>query len=173
MDKLYLVAPSVEHEDAYDKMMVEWEESEGYIYPGAIRRRGMTYTLWLDMIEAYRRRETCPSHLLPSDTFFLLNEHSRILGAISIRHYLNEQLLKFGGHIGYGIRPSERRKGYATIMLKLSLDRCKNMGLHRVLITCDKSNIVSSKTILVSGGALENELTEDNGDIVQRYCIEV
>ncbi|GKU30518.1 acetyltransferase [Clostridium folliculivorans] len=173
MDKVYLVSPAMEHKDAYNEMMVEWEEEKGHIYPGVIRRKGTDYSSWLETLELYRKRETCPPHLSPSDTFFLVNENNSLLGAISIRHYLSEQLLKLGGHIGYGIRPTERRKGYATEMLKLALEKCRYMGIEQVLITCDKDNIGSSKTIIANNGVLENEIVEDNGNIVQRYWISI
>jgi len=104
--------------------------------------------------------------------FFLLdNEKNKFLGAVNIRHYLNEILLKEGGHIGLGIRPSERRKGYATQMIALALIECKKLGINKVLITCDKSNIGSAKSILKNGGKLENEFVNSDGDIEQRYWI--
>lgn len=89
---------------------------------------------------------------------------------IDIRHRLNEYLLQFGGNIGYSVRPSQRRKGYATEMLALALEECRKLGLDRALVTCDKTNIGSAKTIQKNGGVLENEVLE--GDrITQRYWI--
>ncbi|WP_243108064.1 GNAT family N-acetyltransferase [Clostridium sp. JN-9] len=173
MEKIYLAVPSLEHKYAYMDMMAEWEETKEHIYPGAIRRGETDYSKWLKLLETYRKRETCPSHLVPSDTFFLINENKKLLGAISIRHYLSEQLLRLSGHIGYGIRPTERRKGYATAMLKLALEKCKDMGMKQVLITCDKNNIASAKTIISNNGILENELIEEDGNIIQRYWIEL
>jgi predicted acetyltransferase len=109
---------------------------------------------------------------VPDSVFFLLdNEKNKFLGAVNIRHYLNEILLKEGGHIGLGIRPSERRKGYATQMIALALIECKKLGINKVLITCDKSNIGSAKSILKNGGKLENEFVNSDGDIEQRYWI--
>lgn len=111
---------------------------------------------------------------VPSSTFFLLDEERNILlGAINIRHYLNEYLLKYAGHIGDGIRPSERRKGYATEMIRLALIECKKLGIDKVLMVCDKSNIGSRKSIINNGGILENEFLDEDGKIVQRYWIEI
>lgn len=76
-----------------------------------------------------------------------------------------------GGHIGYEVRPSERRKGYATEMLRLALKKCVDLGITKVLITCDKSNLGSAKTIQNQGGVLENEFLEENGELAQRYWI--
>lgn len=173
MEKVYLKAPSMEHKDAYNEMMTEWEEAGGRIFPGIIRRNGNDYSSWLNMLEEYKHRETCPANLVPGDAYFLVNEDSKLLGAISIRHYLSEQLFNFGGHIGYGIRPSERRKGYASEMLKLALEKCRELGIDKVLVTCDKDNIASARTIMANNGVLENELAEEDGNLVQRYWIDL
>ena len=93
-----------------------------------------------------------------------------MVGAVNIRHDLNDYLLKYGGHIGDGIRPSERRKGYATEMIRLALEECRELGLTRVLMTCDKNNIGSAKSIIRNGGILENEVLGE-GSIKQRYWI--
>jgi len=111
--------------------------------------------------------------IVPDSTFFLYDEtRDKLIGAVNIRHYLNDYLLKFGGHIGDGIRPSERRKGYATLMIKLALEECKKVGIDRVLMTCDSDNIGSAKSIMNNGGVLENELMNEEGNIEQRYWIE-
>jgi len=110
--------------------------------------------------------------LVPDSTFFAIDEERKIfVGAVNIRHYLNEGLLLTGGHIGDGVRPSERRKGYATEIIRLALIECKKLGIDKVLITCSKGNIGSMKSIINNGGVLENEVDED-GDICQRYWIE-
>ena len=111
---------------------------------------------------------------VPDSVFFLLDtERNILLGAVNIRHSLNEYLLKFGGHIGDGIRPSERRKGYATEMVRLALLECKKLGIDRVLMVCEKANVASAKTIIKNGGILENEFVDDNGEINQRYWIDL
>ena len=110
--------------------------------------------------------------LVPDSVFFLLDEdRNRLLGAVNIRHYLNEHLLRDGGHIGDGIRPSERRKGYATEMIRLALIECRKLGIDKVLIVCDKDNIGSAKSIINNGGVLENEIVNSDGVIEQRYWI--
>ena len=112
--------------------------------------------------------------LVPDSVFFLLDEdRNKLIGAVNIRHYLNDYLLKFGGHIGDGIRPSERKKGYATKMIELALIECKKLGMDKVLVTCNKSNIASAKTIIKNGGILENEIKDSDGEIIQRYWINI
>ena len=111
---------------------------------------------------------------VPDSVFFLLDvERDILLGAVNIRHYLNDYLLQFGGHIGDGIRPSERRKGYATEMIRLALIECKKLGIDRVLMVCDKSNIGSAKSIINNGGILENEFVDEDREINQRYWIDL
>jgi len=78
------------------------------------------------------------------------------------------------GHSGYGIRPSERRKGYASAMLALALPFVKEYGINPVVISCDKDNIGSAKTVLKNGGQLMEEVVEtDTGKVVQIYHIEL
>ena len=111
---------------------------------------------------------------VPDSVFFLLDtKRDRLLGAVNIRHYLNEYLLREGGHIGDGIRPSERRKGYATEMIRLALIECRKLGIDKVLMTCDKDNIGSAKSIINNGGILENEFKNSDGEIEQRYWITI
>ena len=110
---------------------------------------------------------------VPDTTLFCFDRDRKIfVGAVNIRHYLNDKLLKTGGHIGDGVRPSERKKGYATAMIGLALDECKRLGINKVLICCDKNNIGSAKSIINNGGILENEV-EENGHIEQRYWIQL
>ena len=111
---------------------------------------------------------------VPDSTFFLLDEErDRLLGAVNIRHYLNAYLLREGGHIGDGIRPSERRKGYGTELLKLALIECKALGISRALVVCDRNNVGSAKAIQRNGGVLENEFVNEDGGIGQRYWIQI
>lgn len=126
------------------------------------------FDYYLDNLEAKEPKDG----LVPHSTFFCLDERRNIIvGAVNIRHYLNEHLLLHGGHIGDGIRPSERRKGYAVQMIGLALEECKN-GNQKVLMVCDKDNIGSAKSIIKNGGILENEQIE-NGKTEQRYWIDL
>ncbi len=111
---------------------------------------------------------------VPNSVFFLLDvDRNILLGAVDIRHYLNDYLLQYAGHIGDGIRPSERRKGYATEMIRLSLIECKKLGINNVLMVCDKSNVASRKTIIKNGGILENEFLDADGEVQQRFLIKL
>ena len=89
---------------------------------------------------------------------------------MNIRHRLNAGLLRSGGHIGDGIRPSERGKGLGTSMIALALEECDKLGIKDVLMCCDDDNIASARTIEKNGGVLENKVTDDDGT-VRRYWI--
>ena len=91
----------------------------------------------------------------------------------NIRFDLTEKLKQVGGHIGYSIRPLERRKGYAKILLYLSLEVANSLGIEKVLITSDDDNFGSFKTIEALGGVLENKIEEDDGTLVRRYFLDV
>jgi predicted acetyltransferase len=110
--------------------------------------------------------------MVPMTTFWLVREDKRILGHSHLRHRLTPALEKEGGHIGYSIRPSERRKGYGTLILALTLEKAFERGIARVLVTCDTDNIPSAKIIQKNGGILENEtLSDRSGKMISRYWI--
>ena len=126
------------------------------------------FDFYLDNLEI---KQEIDNHV-PDSTFFCLDLDRQIfVGAVNIRHYLNESLLLGGGHIGAGIRPSERRKGYATAMIKLALEECKKLGIEKFLMTCDKDNIGSAKSIMKNGGVLENTFINQKGIEIERYWI--
>jgi len=132
----------------------------------------MSYEAWLSKTLGNMRRETVAPGLVPATTFFARRAcDGRLLGTLQIRHELNEYLLQSGGHIGYGVRPTERRKGYATQMLRLALTHCQTLGISRALITCNKWNEASARTIGACGGILENEIIGDDNEPLQRYWI--
>ncbi len=124
-------------------------------------------------IKSLATKEETKDGWVPDTTLFCLDRDRNIfVGAVNIRHYLNDKLLKTGGHIGDGVRPGERKKGYGTAIIGLALEECKKLGINKVLICCDKTNIGSAKTIINNGGVLENEVEED-GRIEQRYWIQL
>lgn len=109
----------------------------------------------------YTSPNTLPKGLVMATQFFYIRKVDNCLvGMIQVRHYFNKYLSKYGGHIGYSIKPSERRKGYATAMLKAVLPYCKEIGLDKILITCIDDNIGSEKTILNNGGVYESTVYE-------------
>ena len=111
---------------------------------------------WIDYLARHKDPKTVPEGRVSSTQFIFVREEDRkIVGMIDIRHRLNEYLEKYGGHIGYSVRPSERRKGYAKEMLRMALPFCREIGIDKVMITCIDGNIGSEKTILANGGVYE------------------
>ncbi len=129
---------------------------------------------WYGHILQYRDKNKIPresGYVEGSQWLLVDTNRNRVLGMVNIRHYLNDFLTHFGGHIGYSIRPSERRKGYAKLQLQLALDVLRSKGVTKALITCDVSNIGSAKTIEACGGVLENiVISEEHGE-TKRYWI--
>ena len=169
MEDLFLIQPANDHEAQYEAMMDEWEDYGGRINPGALSRfshsqqRKVIYKEWLKWIEDDKKAG--------QDLYFFINGKI-ILGAISIRPKKNAKSIGRDGHVGFGIRPSERNKGYATKLLSITLSIMKKYGINPVVITCDKDNFGSAKTIMNNGGYLVEETADDRtGNIMQIYHI--
>lgn len=166
---LKLVKLNAEYKKQLFEMMDEWTSTDEKIIPWSIIKNDYkdfdNYIKNMDLVEA-------SDGLVPDSTFFALDTDRNIfVGAVNIRHYLNETLLKSGGHIGDGIRPSERKKGYGTLMIGLALDECRKLGMCEVLMVCHKDNIASKKTIINNGGVLENVISDSSGREMERYWI--
>ncbi len=114
---------------------------------------------WLDHIHKQENRDD--PNTVPCFCYGLFQEDGRLLGLIQIRERLLGYLVEFGGHIGYCVRPSERRKGYAKDMLLRALRLCREMGLEKVMITCLEDNVGSAKTIEACGGVFEKTVYDD------------
>ena len=129
---------------------------------------------WIDKCRMREDRNNFLNEdMVEADQFILVRTgDNKILGMINFRHYLNDYLAEYGGHIGYSVRKSERRKGYAGKMLALCLDKCRETGLRKVLLTCMKQNEASRRTIIAAGGIYERttHLDSENADM-ERYWI--
>lgn len=128
---------------------------------------------WFEKVSKQELGENLLANRVPSSQF-LSFEKGELIGFVNIRHRLNEELLRESGHIGYSVHPNKRHQGYATKQLKLALGEAQKLGLQRVLVTCDKFNIASAKTIQKAGGVLENEVVSvRTGEVIQRYWLEI
>lgn len=129
---------------------------------------------WLNYNKRMENLDMVPKEKVPATQFVLVDpDNNRILGMLQVRHYLNDYLRNFAGHIGYSVRPTERRKGYAGKMLKLALKFCREeLGLDRVLVSCLVENEASRRTILSCGGVFEEKVYEHiEGVWLEKYWI--
>ena len=175
MEEFKLIRPTKQYKEQALEYIEEFKKYNSEIHGvGGLTRYLDDYEGWLDKLEEYRVMEPNPKKV-PSETFmFIRKSDNRLVGMISLRFTLNEALREHGGHIGYSIRPTERRKGYASYQLYLVLKYCDILGLKDVLITCDKTNIASASVIEKCYGVLENEVYDKiDGRVIRRYWVNV
>lgn len=172
MDNAFLAEPGFEYKDEYMDFYEEWKASGESIVPWVVSREPSDFEGMLQFLRQNETGEGIPEDWVPSSTYWLVTENKRVIGAVNIRHRLNEKLLQSGGHIGYGIRPSERQKGHASLLLSLALEKAKELGITKALVVCDDWNVPSEKTILKNGGVPDASFTEEDGNIVKRFWIE-
>ena len=131
---------------------------------------GLTSTKYETWVEKIHNNVIIGDEVWGKSYTYLVFNNNKLVGMLSIRYDLSEELVNQYGHIGYGVRPSERRKGYATKMLKYALEECKKLGLNTVVLGCYKENIGSVKTIVKNGGKLAREV-DDIQNIEDNYTI--
>ena len=129
----------------------------------------MSWSEYLEILDDQRLGRNLPLGKVPA-TFLIAEHDGQLIGRSSIRHALNDFLFNVGGHIGYGVRPAFRRRGFATEILRQSLELISELGVTEVLVTCDDDNVGSYKVIESQGGVLENRV-EFEGSLKRRYWI--
>lgn len=131
---------------------------------------------WISICERRTSEKTCgdTGTEVPSHTYLAVRKSdNKVVGIIDLRHHINHPILgTWGGHCGYSVRPSERGKGYAKKMLRLNIQNAREMGIEKLLITCNVENEASEKTILANGGIYEKTIEVD-GCKMKRYWIMV
>ena len=158
MKQLKLVLPTSADEQEVWGYRKEFLEQGSSLDGSGGLAEAESFAQWYSKTLANRSEQTVCPGLVPATTFLAVDADGKLIGMIDIRHRLNEGLLRFGGNIGYSVRPCCRRQGYATQMLALALEECRKMQMQKVLVTCNKENIGSAKTIQKNGGVLENEV---------------
>lgn len=168
-----LLTPTTDLQDEYLDFYNEWKDSGETMIPWVITKDPSNFPAMVQELLDAHNGVNLPESWVPDSTYWLVTDHNRIVGAVNIRHSLTEHLFNAGGHIGYGIRPSERRKGYATKLLELSLEKTKKLNITRALVVCDEVNTASEKTILHNGGVRDDDFIEEDGNVVRRFWIEL
>ena len=174
-EKLLLLSPTAKYIPQYEAYRREFLDFGGSMDGAGGLRRLESGRAWLDEVERFSRPETVPEGKVVSTQFILVREaDDRLLGMLQLRHDLNDYLRRVAGHIGYSVRPSERRRGYAKRMLAMALDEARALGLERVMISCSVENEASRRTILSNGGVFESTVwDETDGELLERYWIEL
>lgn len=174
MEPFTLERPALKHkQQVLDYIKEHQNAGETEIHGGSLLEK-MEYEDWLDMTEKNTDPATVSPDWVVTSTFFVIGKESgKLIGMAGIRHSLNDFLRNYGGHIGYGVRPSERHKGYATAILRQSLSYCRKIGLLHVMLACYSDNIGSYKTIEACGGIKEREFVHTDGKTVLVYWIDL
>lgn len=176
MEKLKLIRPTIEYKEQVLDTVQEFEDNNSNIYWISWLKKYLdNYEWWLEYLEKNEHKETVAEWYVPWIQYISIREgDDRLVWFINTRLELNEALLLHWGHIGYAIRPSERKKNYATAQLFSVLDLFDNLWVEKVLLTCNKENIWSAKTIQKCGWILENEVIDPTDwELLQRYWINV
>lgn len=174
-ESFYLEEPTIKRKQEVIELIKEFKDYNSEVAGSSfLDKKINNYENWLEFLEEIKNNNN--ENLCPGIQYFLIRKNdNRIVGLINIRYNLNDWMMKYGGHIGYSIRPTERNKGYSKINLYLALEKCQKLGLKEILITANDDNIASYKTIETFGGELKNKFKnkETNNIPIRRYFINV
>lgn len=164
----FLIRPSVQFKASFIEATYEYiQEHLGVSWnPHILDERFGEY------LETLQAAETDPlAGQVPTSHYWLIVNGDTYAGDLELRHQLNDALKRFGGHIGYKIRPTLRQQGYGKIICKLGLLEARRLGITDILVTCDDDNIPSQKIIEANGGILKDRINNRRGVLTRRYWI--
>lgn len=178
MDTLRLVEPNMLYADQiwdFRKEVLEMDAENEDRFAGCMSlEQSSSAEEWIRISALRKDPATCQETgvEVPSHMFLAVRESDdRVVGVIDLRHHIDHPILgSWGGHCGYSVRPSERGKGYASEMLRLNIRKARELGIEKMLVTCDEKNPASEKTILSNGGVFEKTIEVD-GTTIKRYWI--
>ena len=169
-----LVEPAEEFEASYRSLVEEFVARKETLIPIVLQYEASDFKSYIERLRNEAEGIGLPAGYVPASTFWLMDARDELVGVAHLRHRLNEALMSYGGHVGYGVHPTRRSEGFATLLLRLVLQRAKAMGIDRALVTCDKKNLASARVIVKNGGVLDSEVPREGGEvIIQRYWITV
>jgi predicted acetyltransferase len=169
-----LESPSASLRESYLSLVDEFRRRGEPLVPFPLGFPADDFPAFLEKLKACSEGRGIPEGFVAHETFWLVAGGGGVVGVSSLRLALSESLRRHGGHIGYGVRPSARRRGYATLILAETLGKARDRGISRVLLTCDRSNIGSRRAILNNGGAFDSEeLLPGHAEPTQRFWVSV
>ena len=173
MEDIELILPTKEYKNQVEEFKNELIEA-GSSMDGSGTLKKDDFDTWLKKCNDWRVGKNLPDGFVPSTQYILVGKQdNKLIGMLQIRHELNDFLFNFGGHIGDCIAITERKKGYGKIILALGIEKCKEMGMNKILITCLDTNIASKKCIIANGGVYEDTRTLQEGVNLERYWINI
>jgi predicted acetyltransferase len=169
-DDVRLISPSFEFKNGYLELLEEQHQAGEDFFQSALAQKD--FATFIEELNSQSKGINLPPGIVPMSTFWLIDSSQMILGRSVVRHFLTPALEHHGGHIGYVIRSSRRRQGYGALILSLTLEKARALGLARVRITCDTDNIGSVKVIEKNNGVLSaTTISEQTGKLISQYWI--
>lgn len=174
MSTLRLIEPRIDLEESHKTFLEEFRRLGERVHPWVVAEPYNHFSDYIAMLNDASKGSGLPADFVAHSTFWLVDADNDIVAISNLRHELNDFLLTYGGHVGYGVRPSVWRRGYATEVLRQTLLMAKERGIDRVRVTCSKDNPASDKTILRNGGKLDDEVfMPEHGEFICRYWIDL
>lgn len=171
MTSLVFEKPQRALQDSYRAMIQDFVSHGEEPGPFPLSFPNEDFEAFLAKLDGCARGEGIPEGFVPHTTYWLVADGS-VVGASNLRHSLTDRLRRVGGHIGYGVRPSARGRGYATELLRRTVHAARAMGLSDLLVTCNRDNTASARVIVKNGGVLDaEEFLPEAGITIQRYWI--
>lgn len=171
---LRLENPALKWIDSYRATVAEFESRGEMLIPFVMRIPNRDSEAFLQRLRNCAKGIGISDGFVPHETYWLVADDREVVGVSNLRLHLNESLLKDGGHIGIGVRPSYRRLGLGTRIIAETLVKAREHGIERALLTCVKSNTPSAGAIRKNGGVLESEeMVEGRDELIQRYWIAI
>ena len=171
---LALIKPVIKFKSEFLSMLEEYRAVAEDPYRDILKAAWTDFHMYIRQLEDFSKGRGLPHSYAPMTSFWMVQDDKVIVGESRLRHKLTPALKLEGGHIGYSIRPSQRRKGYGTRLLELTLEKAKELGLSHVLVTCNTDNIASAQVIQKNGGKLAGGvISNKSGAAVSHYWIDL